>query len=68
MTVSPCIRLTTIGSRDLRVRVEESPLAEAGPGGKTVWLDLHDKPLAVTFTRDEAAWLARRLDPPETAA
>jgi hypothetical protein len=55
------ITLTTIGSRDVKVRVEASPMRGAGPGDKTVWLDLHDGPLAVTFTTGEAVWLAGHL-------
>ncbi len=53
--------LSVIGSRRVRIRVQESALPEAGPGGKTVWLGLFDGPLAVTFTREEARWLAGRL-------
>lgn len=55
------ITLTTIGSRGMKVRVEDSPMRDAGPGDKTVWLDLFDRPLAVTFTASEAAWLAGQL-------
>ncbi|HTC59560.1 MAG TPA: hypothetical protein VK691_05510 [Solirubrobacteraceae bacterium] len=57
----PGVTLTTIGSRGVRVRVEASPMRDAGPGDKTVWLDLLDGPLAVTFTANEAAWLVGRL-------
>jgi hypothetical protein len=57
----PAVKLTTIGSRGVRVRVEASPIRDAGPGNKTVWLDLHAGPLAVTFTASEAAWLAGQL-------
>jgi hypothetical protein len=55
------ITLTTIGSRGVKVRVDASPMRDAGPGDKTVWLDLFDGPLAVTFTASEAAWLAGQL-------
>ncbi|HTA98695.1 MAG TPA: hypothetical protein VK730_13765 [Solirubrobacteraceae bacterium] len=68
MTGAPyAIRLSTIGSRDMEVRVEDSALAEANVGGKTVWFDFHGKLLAVTFTRGEAAWLARQLEHSEMA-
>jgi hypothetical protein len=54
--------LTTIGSR-LRFGVSRSALRPP-PGaesGATLWLELHDGPLAVTLTRDEARQVARAL-------
>ncbi len=59
----PGVTLTTLGSRGVKVRVEDSPMRDAGPGDKTVWLDLFDGPLAVTFTASEVAWLAGQLRP-----
>lgn len=55
------VTLTTIGSRGVKVRVEDSPMQDAGPGDKTIWLDLFNGPLAVTFTASEAEWLVGRL-------
>ena len=45
--------LTTLSSEGVTVDVDPSPLSEAGPGGVTVTVGLHDGPLAVTFTAGE---------------
>jgi hypothetical protein len=55
------ITLTTLSSRGVTVDVDPSPLPEAGPRGVTVTFGLHDAPLAVTFTADEASQLMADL-------
>ena len=47
------VTLSTLSSAGVTVDVDPSPLQEAGPGGITVTLGLHDGPLAVTFTATE---------------
>lgn len=51
-TPGESITLTTIGSRGVQVEVEPAALREAY-GGMTVWIELEDGPLAVTFTKQE---------------
>lgn len=53
--------LTTLGSRNVAVAVTPSPFRE-NPGGATLWLRLHDGPLAITLTTTEARHLAHWLN------
>ena len=63
--------LSTLGSRNLTVKVGPSALEEAGAGGVQITLGLHDGPLCVQFTADEARRLvvemAEVLCPGETS-
>jgi hypothetical protein len=52
--------LTTIGSRSVTLTVGPSPLDEA-PDGVALKLTLHDGPLVLTLTRDEAQALEAEL-------
>ena len=54
------IRLSTIGSRGIGVAITPSPFPETIDGA-TVWLELHDGPLALNLTGREARHLATRL-------
>jgi len=54
------IALTTIGSRGVTLTVGPSALEEA-PDGVAVKLTLHDGPLVLTLTRDEAQALNAEL-------
>jgi hypothetical protein len=51
------IALTTIGSRSVTLTIGPSALEEA-PGGIALKLTLHDGPLVLTLTRDEAQAIA----------
>lgn len=53
--------LTTIGSRNVAIAVTPSPFPE-NPGGATLWLQLHDGPLAIALTATEARRLADWLN------
>jgi hypothetical protein len=59
--MNEALTLTTIGSSSLQLSVSPSHLPEAGEGGKTLWLFGRSRRLAITFTREEAGWLAERL-------
>jgi hypothetical protein len=54
------IRLSTIGSRGIGVAITPSPFPDTSDGA-TVWLQLHDGPLALNLTAHEAQHLATRL-------
>ena len=54
------IALTTIGSRSVTLTVGPSALEEA-PDGVALKLTLHDGPLVLTLTRDEAQTLVAEL-------
>ena len=54
------IHLSTIGSRGIGVAITPSPFPETTDGA-TVWLELHDGPLALNLTAREARHLATRL-------
>jgi hypothetical protein len=54
------ITLSTIGSRTVTITVAASALREA-PGGIAVELTLHDGPLHLTLTCDEARSLADEI-------
>jgi len=54
------IGLTTIGSRSVTLTVGPSALEEA-PDGVALKLTLHDGPLVLTLTRDEAQALNAEL-------
>ena len=54
------LRLTTIGSRNVSIDVTPSPLAE-NADGVTLWLALHDEPLAIALTATQATILAAWL-------
>jgi hypothetical protein len=56
------ITLSTIGSLGVTVDVGPAALAEAGPGGVAIKLGLHDGPLILTFTSQEARDLYGRLE------
>jgi hypothetical protein len=55
------LTLTTIGSRGVQMAVAPSALTEAGVGGVQIELGLHDGPLILTLTRQEAEALAGAL-------
>lgn len=55
------ITLSTIGSRGVTVDVATAALPEAGDGGVQLELGLHDGPLILTLTRDEAFALAEEI-------
>ncbi len=54
------IALTTIGSRSVTLTIGPSALEEA-PDGVALKLTLHDGPLVLTLTRDEAQALNAEL-------
>jgi hypothetical protein len=54
------ITLTTIGSRDVTIRVQPSALPDAGDGEVAVWLGLRE-PVALVLTREQALQLAADL-------
>jgi hypothetical protein len=54
------IALSTIGSRSVTLTVDPSALEEA-PDGVALKLTLHDGPLVLTLTRDEAQTLSTEL-------
>ena len=54
------IPLSTTGSRGVTLTIGPSALSEA-PGGVADELMLHDGPLILTLTRDEASALATEL-------
>lgn len=61
------LRLTVLGSRRVGIAVTPCALQEAGPDGATLWLELHDGPLAIALTREQAIclgdWLLSISDP-----
>ncbi len=56
------VTLSTIGSRGVTIDVAPAALPEAGPGGVAIELALHDGPLVLTLTADEAQQLVDALE------